>query len=177
MDNLFEIGVQISDRMVGGGCFSWRMCLSSPLRMVITTNLYQGETVAEGKYPIMLFISSLGSLTVNILSNNVVLGKRQSFSTLPCRTMMYFTSKRYCMNFISICAESNQEINIAMYLRLLNSDPWKCNEIEWNGNILLSEDIKEWLITFSEFKTLIPFFIFCLEKAPDSEVLIHCGFK
>ena len=105
-----------NDRMAGGRCFSWRMCLSSQLRLVITTNLYQaGETVAEGKYPIMLFISSLGSITVNILSNKVVLGKRQPLSTLPCRTMMYFTSNRHCLNFISICAENNQESDIAMY--------------------------------------------------------------
>ena len=56
-----NIGAQINDKTSGSSCFSWRMCVSSLIRMVATTNMNQaGETVVEGMYHIMLFISSFG---------------------------------------------------------------------------------------------------------------------
>ena len=92
---------------------SQRMCLSGPLRMVTTIFLKQaGETVGEGKYPITLFITSIGVANGIILSNKVMVGKRQSLSTLPSRMMMYFMSNGHSEFHQIFFVESNQESDI-----------------------------------------------------------------
>ena len=130
-NSVWDNGAKVSERTPGGSCLSWRMCLSSPFRMMTTTFLKQaGETVVEGMHPITLFITSFG-----VLSNKIMV-QEETTQNSSSRTVMYFTSNRHSefhqnlcrnqplrtppaglwcislqidtLNFIRICVEINQ---------------------------------------------------------------------
>ena len=92
-NSVWDNVAKVSERTPGGSCLSWRMRLSSPLRIVTTTFINQaGETVIEGKYPIIFFITNFGVTNGSNVSNKVMFGKRQPLSTPLSRKMMYFMS-------------------------------------------------------------------------------------
>ena len=73
--NFWDSHAQNHHRTTGGSCFSWRMCLSSPVGMVTTTYWSKQEKLflKESALSCCLF-PALVWPTIKILSKNVMLG-------------------------------------------------------------------------------------------------------